>query len=146
MKRITLVIASVLLLASACNKPKNSVIQTPPSTPAVIVPAKQPMKEALPLPALHTVGQVTWHAGGFINQRVRVRGYLLKTEKGYILFSDESSGPITLHDLPVTGVGIENMKTKLKYELVGTFLDHGLTASNKSPNHLELETPSTQVK
>src|SRR5258708_37304141 len=129
MKRITLMIASVLLLASACNKPKNPVIQTPPSTPAVIVPAKQPMKEALPLPALHTGGQVSWHPGGFINQRVRVRGYLLKTEKGYILFSDESSRPITLHDLPVTVVGMQNLKTTPTNELLATFLDQALTST-----------------
>src|SRR5258708_15954155 len=87
MKRITLMIASVLLLASACNKPKNPVIQTPPSTPAVIVPAKQPMKEALPLPALHTLGKITWHPAGFLNQPVHPQSYLLKTQNTYSYFS-----------------------------------------------------------
>lgn len=90
---------------------------------------------------LHTIGQVTRHARGFIGEHVRLQGYLLKREKGYLLFSDEAGGPIGRYDLPVTGSGLEAVILKQKYILEGTFLDHVPVASNGNPDHVELSAP-----
>ena len=52
---------------------------------------------------VHSVGAVTWHAKHFAGQVVKIRGYLLRHRKGYILFSDEPTGAVSRHDLPVIG-------------------------------------------
>lgn len=89
-------------------------------------------------PAPLKVGAVTRHADGFVGQHVRLIGYLLAREPGYILVSDEARGRITRYDLPVTGAGIDGMLPLKKYVIEGEFLDHGLTASNGNAYHLEL--------
>jgi hypothetical protein len=88
--------------------------------------------------AVHKVGAVTWHAAKFVGKDVVLEGYVLAKEPGYVLFSDEATGKITAHDLPVAGTGADTMQTKTKYVIEGIFLDHGLSASNGSPYHLEL--------
>ena len=94
---------------------------------------------AATVPAIvHKVGAVTWHAGKYLSKPVSVRGYVLALGDGYVLFSDEASGAISAHDLPVTGAGIETMVLKGKYTLEGNFVAGGLKASNGNPNHLEL--------
>ena len=55
--------------------------------------------------AVHKVGAVTWHAAKFVGKDVVLEGYVLAKEPGYVLFSDEATGKITAHDLPVTGPG-----------------------------------------
>jgi hypothetical protein len=95
---------------------------------------------------IHKVGAVTRHAAKFIGQTVVLEGYVLATEGGYILFSDEPTGKISVHDLPVTGAGADALQPLKKYLIEGTFLDHGLTASNGSIYHLELGTPPTEVQ
>ena len=70
-----------------------------------------------------------------------MRGYLLARENGYILFSDEPGGRIGRYDLPVTGDGIDGIVPGKRFVIEGTFLDHGLTASNGNPDHLELVKP-----
>ena len=92
-------------------------------------------------PTVHKVGAVTRHAAKFIGQDVVMRGYLLARENGYILFSDEPGGRIGRYDLPVTGDGIDKIVPRKRYVIEGTFLDHGLTALNGNPDHLELVKP-----
>ena len=94
-----------------------------------------------PRPTVHKVGAVTRHAAKFIGQDVVMRGYLIARESGYILFSDEPGGRIGRYDLPVTGDGIDGIVPGKRFVIEGTFLDHGLTASNGNPDHLELTAP-----
>ena len=87
---------------------------------------------------IHKVGRVTWHPTGYVGKVLAMKGYVLKAEDGYVLFSDEAGGAISAHDLPVNGVGFDTMKMGTLYLLHGTFLKGGLTASNGNPYHLEL--------
>ncbi len=95
----------------------------------------------LPQLTTMTIGQLTWHSAGYVGKEVSLVGYLRKQENGYAIFSDEVSGAISAHDLPVIGAGISYAKVGTKYILDGTFLGHGLTSINKNPNHLELLQP-----
>jgi hypothetical protein len=97
-------------------------------------------------PVMHKVGAVTWHARKFVGQELVLTGYLLVREKDYILFSDEPSGKVSSHDLPVTGPGLDQMQPLKKYVIAGRFLDHGLAASNGSRYHLELTAPPEEAK
>ena len=94
-----------------------------------------------PAVVTHKVGAVTWHAKTYAAQIVSVRGYVLALEDGYLLFSDEPTGAISAHDLPVEGPGTKAMVLKGKYVLVGRFVAGGLKASNGNPYHLELTMP-----
>ena len=96
-------------------------------------------------PVIHKVGAVTRHAAHYLNQDVMLRGYLLARGNGYVLFSDEPGGKISRYDLPVVGPGVDQMKPMQRYVVEGTFLDHGLSASNGSPVHLELTAPPSIV-
>ncbi len=87
---------------------------------------------------LHTIGQVTRHANRFAGQNVKVAGYLIKKEAGYLIFSDETVGAISSFDLPVIGAGIDIVKSGQKYTLEGAFIYGGLKSSNKNLYHLEL--------
>jgi hypothetical protein len=93
--------------------------------PAVIIPT-------------HTVGQITRSAQNFIGTEVKIQGYLLKSESGYIIVSDEPAGSISQYDLPITGLGIIIVEPNKKYTFQGIFLGQGLVSSNQNPNHLEL--------
>ncbi len=95
--------------------------------------------------ATHTVGEVTRHAQSFVGQAVLIRGYLLKKEVGYVIFSDEPTGSISSFDLPITGQGLDLMQPNQAYLVQGTFLGQGLTASNGNAYHLELSSPPTLV-
>ncbi len=95
---------------------------------------------------LHMIGQVTRHAQNFASQQVRVQGYLLKKEKGYIIFSDEAGGIISSYDLPVIGQGIDLVEFKKKYILEGRFVKDGLVSSNNNLYHLELTKTPQLVK
>ncbi len=93
---------------------------------------------------LHTIGQVTRYASNFVKQNIKVAGYLIKKETGYLIFSDEATGVISSFDLPVTGLGIDTVKFGQKYILEGTFMYGGLHSSNNNPYHLELlDVPQT---
>lgn len=96
-------------------------------------------------PQPSAVGAVSRHAVLHIGQQVIVQGYLLKRESGYVIISDETGGRITRYDLPVTGPGIDALVSGKKYSFAGTFMDHGLTASNGSKDHLELSAPPAPV-
>ncbi len=100
-------------------------------------PAFQASVSSQALPT-YTVGEVTRNMGQFVGQSVLLRGYLLKKESGYVIFSDEPTGPISSYDLPVTGQGIDLMQPDQAYLIEGTLFDHGLVASNGSAYHLEL--------
>ena len=95
-------------------------------------------------PIVHKVGAVTWNARKYLSTPVSVRGYVLVLGDGYVLFSDEATGAISAHDLPVTGAGIETMVLKRKYTLEGNFVAGSIKASNGNPNHLELTAPPQQ--
>ena len=99
------------------------------------------MQAAASPPVVHKVGAVTWNARKYASQQVTVRGYVLAIDAGYVLFSDEPTGAISAHDLPVTGPGVDQMALKGKYTLQGRFVAGGLTASNGNPYHLELTSP-----
>lgn len=109
----------------------------------MVSPTSLAVTSTLPL---HTVGQVTRHADQFIGKRVRLQGYLLQQNNGYILFSDEPTGIVGRYDLPVRGAGVETMQPGKKYELQGVFLGYGLVSSNHNPNHLELELSPALVR
>jgi len=94
-----------------------------------------------PTSTIYTVGEVTRHAQSFIGQTLLIRGYLLRKETGYIIFSDEPTGTISRFDLPVTGQGIDLMQPNQAYLVEGNFLSHGLTPINGSVYHLELSAP-----
>ena len=92
-------------------------------------------------PMVHSVGAITRHAAKYIGRDVAMHGYLLARRHGYILFSDEPGGRIGRYDLPVTGTGIDGIVPHKRYIIEGTFLDHGLRASNHNPDHLALSKP-----
>ncbi len=122
------------------------------SSPDKVIPAT-PLESSMPSPSasvpllpLHTIGQVTRHATNFDGQQVRMQGYMLVSEKGYVIFSDESGGAISSFDLPVAGPGIDTLTFKQKYELQGKFIYGGLNASNHNLYHLELSASPQTVK
>ncbi len=94
---------------------------------------------------LNTIGSVTHHPSNFLNQTVKVQGYMLKRVNGYAIFSDESSGIITSYDLPVIGSGIDSVQYSQKYILEGQFVSGGLQSSNQNLNHLELSKPPEPI-
>jgi hypothetical protein len=96
--------------------------------------------------AVHNIGSVTWHPLKFIGQRITLSGYLLAREKGYVFFSDEPKGKVSVHDLPVTGPGLDALQFQKKYEIQGKFLDSGLTVSSGSTYHLELTAAPTLLE
>lgn len=87
------------------------------------------------------VGAVTRHAIQYVGLSVLIRGYLLKSESGYVIFSDETTGAVSRYDLPITGTGIQSMQPNQAYLVRGTFRSGGLTASNGNTYHLELSAP-----
>ena len=91
------------------------------------------------------VGAVTWHASQYVGQTVKLVGYLVAREPGYVLFSDEPTGKISTHDLPVSGVGVDTFQPMRKYIIEGILLDHGLQARNGNHYHLELAAPPVQA-
>ncbi|MDR3471287.1 MAG: hypothetical protein P4M09_06315 [Devosia sp.] len=92
-------------------------------------------------PVAHKVGAITWHAARYVSETLTIVGYVLARDAGYVLFSDEPTGAISAHDLPVTGPGIEQLQQGKKYVLVGRFLAGGLKAGNGNTYHLELSAP-----
>ncbi len=140
-------LVALALMAAGCNRPSivrpsdaglhtssTSPVISDTSTTVSIAQSAPPQKD-LPL---HTVGQVTRHAKNFVNQTVQMQGYLLKKEKGYLIFSDEPTGAISSYDLPVAGAGISVIQFKHKYILEGRFMYGGLSSSNHNLYHLEL--------
>ena len=89
-------------------------------------------------PAIQKVGAITWHAAKYASKFITVSGYVLAKDADYVLFSDEPTGKISSHDLPVTGPGVEQLQLTKKYVLTGQFVAGGLHASNGSAYHLEL--------
>lgn len=97
-------------------------------------------------PMLNTIGAVTRHAQNFVNQQVRVQGYLLKRENGYDIFSDEPTGALGSFDLPVIGTGLDTVDFNQEYILQGSFTSGGFNSINGNPNHLELSVPPQVVQ
>lgn len=97
------------------------------SPPSVSIGTTPHLIQSLPI---HTVGEITRHAGNYLNKDVRIEGYLLKKGRGYNIFSDEMAGSVTRHDLSITGAEITRMRVKQKYILEGTFVAD--TSSNTS--------------
>lgn len=93
----------------------------------------------------HTVGEVTWHPDGYVGTEVHMRGYMLRRGNGYAIFSDEPTGAVSAHDLPVTGPGVDNLTIGGAYLLDGIFLNHGLFASNGNAYHLKLLNPPQAI-
>jgi hypothetical protein len=95
---------------------------------------------------VHKIGAVTWHPLKFIGQEITLSGYFLAREKDYVFFSDEPKGKVSVHDLPVSGPGLEALQFQKKYKIQGKFLDGGLTVSSGSAYHLELTAAPTLLK
>lgn len=91
--------------------------------------------------AVHSVGSVTWHPKGFIGRTVEMRAYVLAVEDGVILLSDEPNGPVSAHDLPVSGVGADQLVLGRRYVVTGTFVKDARPAPTGSSYHLELSVP-----
>ncbi len=90
---------------------------------------------------VYTIGYAMRHSDEVLNQDVTLQGYPLKKENGYVIFSDESSGGLTVNDLPVIGDGLSSVSLGTKYILRGTFTKGGVSAVNKNPYHLQLSSP-----
>lgn len=118
------------------------------SLPAATLKPAPSIGHPLPVPALkeilalHSVGQVTWHAKDFAGKNIRMQGYMIRKEATYIIFSDEATGNVTSRDLPIMGQGIRMLKLKQKYIIEGKLVYLGLKASNHNPYHLELSNSS----
>ena len=96
---------------------------------------------------VHKVGQVTWHPQTFLGKPVSIVGYVLAQEPGTVMFSDEPTGKVSAHDLPVTGTGVDTMALAGRYRISGIFVRSGLAAGNGNPYHLELtEVPVPQPR
>lgn len=87
------------------------------------------------------VGAVTWHTARYAGKKITLRGYLLRREAGYLIFSDEAGGSLSAHDLPVTGTGLDSVEPRRAYTLSGRLVKGGLAAVNGNPYHLELSAP-----
>ena len=83
------------------------------------------------------IGTVTWHAAKFLGKSLVLTGYVLARGPGYLLFSDEPSGSVSRHDLPVEGAGIDSLEPKTKYVITGRFVA-GSIGANGNPDHFEL--------
>lgn len=96
----------------------------------------------LSLPALaaavHSVGSVTWHVKGYIGKTVELRGYVLAIEPGLVLFSDEPTGAVSAHDLPIEGPGADQLVLRKRYVLTGILTRDSAPAANGSRVHLQL--------
>lgn len=93
-----------------------------------------------------SIGAVTRHSAPFIGHTLLLKGYLVKRERDYLIFSDENGGPIGRYDLPVTGSGLSLVKPGRQYALEGRFLDRGLASANRNPDHFELSKPPEPVQ
>lgn len=107
---------------------------------ALLIGAAGGTAHGAPSPIVHKIGAVTWHAARFVNQDLVLTGYMLEQDSDYALFSDEPDGAISAHDLPVTGVGLDLLKPKVKYIVRGHFARGPHPASNGNAYSLELST------
>lgn len=98
----------------------------------------------LSLPAqaatIHSVGSVTWHLKGYFGKTVELRGYVLAIQPGLVLFSDEPTGAVSAHDLPIEGPGADRLVLHKRYLLTGTLTSDPVPAANGSRVHLQLTT------
>ncbi|MHB8660804.1 MAG: hypothetical protein ACYC75_02615 [Minisyncoccota bacterium] len=86
---------------------------------------------------VHTVGEITRHATQYVGQMLTIQGYVLQKNAGYVLLSDEPTGPVGPYDLPSTGSLLDTLSPGVSYTFSGAFLGQGLTASNGNPDHFE---------
>ncbi len=93
--------------------------------------------------SVRSVGAVTWHANKFIGKTVKLKGFVLSLSHGEVLFSDEGTGAISPHDLPIQGPGSETLELHHRYLLVGIFVKDDALHSNGSPYHLLLTAQPT---
>ena len=95
--------------------------------------------------SISSVGAVTWHPKSHVGKTVEVRGYVLAIEGGLVLFSDEATGAISSHDLPIAGPGADQLVLRGRYLLVGVFTKDGRPTANGSPYHLQLTATPTAL-
>ena len=69
-----------------------------------------------------------------------LRGYVLAIEPGLVLFSDEPTGAVSAHDLPIEGPGADRLVLHKRYLLTGTLTSDAVPAANGSRVHLQLTT------
>ncbi|GAC1413922.1 MAG: hypothetical protein NVSMB66_6640 [Candidatus Doudnabacteria bacterium] len=86
------------------------------------------------------IGKVSRHPNNYLNQNVKLSGYIISAQKGYTIFSDEASGQLGYFDLPVVGPGLDNLATGKRYVLEGNFVKSNQTFVNKNPYNLVLST------
>lgn len=100
---------------------------------------------ALAAGVVHSVGSVTWHPKAYIGKTVDLRGYVLAIDGILVLFSDEATGAVSAHDLPVAGPGADLLVLRKHYLLTGVFIKDASPAANGSPYHLQLTAPPTAI-
>lgn len=109
---------------------------------AVLTLPQIALSDAKPL----AIGKVTRHAAKFVGKPVTLVGYPLELPPATVYFSDEATGKIGLHDLAVTGPGLDAVLLGHKYILTGDFKATDAAASNGSKTVLELSQPPAEVK
>jgi len=95
---------------------------------------------SLPAPGatIRSVGAVTWHVKGYIGKTIELRGYVLAIGPTLVLFSDEPSGAVSAHDLPIEGPGTDQLVLRKRYVLTGVLTGDAVPVTNGSRVHLEL--------
>ncbi len=86
----------------------------------IILPTATSSAPLSPTPAapLYSVGQAEQSAVG--SGLIQIHGYRLKAENGYIIASDEPSGPVGPRDLPIFGSSLSSLEPGRQYLFIGT--------------------------
>ncbi len=100
---------------------------------------------AVPTAKAGRVGDVSRHPLQFVGKSVTVNGYSLKSEGDYVIISDEATGIPGYYDMPVFGTGISVVMPKKLYAFTGMFVGDTQKTGKRSPYHLELSQPPTEV-
>jgi hypothetical protein len=155
LKSALLIGASILVVGGATILFVGGNQSTPADAPPVASAPATQMATSTPIEAttttatikeVPTIGYVTrHHAAELVNTIIKMSGYMLKREKGYIIISDEKVDIPNPHDLPVTGNGVDLVKSLKKYTFTGKLVYQQLNASNQDPYSLQLITPPVPV-
>ena len=63
---------------------------------------------------------------------------MLAIQPGLVLFSDEATGAVSAHDLPIEGPGADQLVLRKRYVLTGILTRDSAPAANGSRVHLQL--------
>ncbi|MDE2099446.1 MAG: hypothetical protein KGL39_19495 [Patescibacteria group bacterium] len=96
----------------------------------IILPTATSSVPSSPAPAapLYSVGQAEQSAVG--SGSIQIHGYRLKAENGYIIASDEPSGPVGPRDLPIFGPSLSSLEPGRQYLFTGMLVRAASPAVN----------------